>query len=72
MGIALKDNGSGRLYAIDPHTQTAWNDLDSIDTYDILKSNMDGLGLQRHVELLRNTSDVIARNWDRTIGSQNE
>lgn len=67
MGMALKDNGSGTLYAIDPHTRTAWNDLDSSDTYEILKSNINGLGLQQYIEILRNTSEEIARNWDRTI-----
>ena len=32
VGRALKENGSGRLFAIDPHTRTNWNDEDSIDT----------------------------------------
>ena len=67
MGMALKNNGSGRLYAIDPHTRTTWNDLDSSDTFEFLKSNVNKLGLQQYVEILRNTSEEIARNWDRTI-----
>src|SRR4051812_47088043 len=29
IGMALKENGSGRLYAIDPHSRTEWNDSDS-------------------------------------------
>src|SRR5438445_5371245 len=36
IGLALEENGSGKLYAIDPHTQTAWNDNDSVDTYQTL------------------------------------
>lgn len=67
MGMALKENGSGKLYAIDPHTHTAWNDTDSIDTYEILKSNVNSLGLNGVVEILRNTSTEIASGWNLSI-----
>src|SRR5216683_619567 len=67
MGKALQENGVGKLFAIDPHTQTAWNDLDSIDTFQILKSNISTLGLNDVVEVLRDTSDRVARNWHREI-----
>lgn len=67
MGMALKENGSGKLYAIDPHTQTAWNDVDSVDTYGILNSNVNSLGLNGIVEILRNTSNEIASSWNRSI-----
>src|SRR5690242_4920627 len=30
VGMALKENGFGRLYAIDPHTRTDWNDSQSV------------------------------------------
>jgi predicted O-methyltransferase YrrM len=63
MGMALKENGSGKLYAIDPHTRTAWNDEDSVDTYPILLGNVETLGLQAQVEVLRETSDHVARDW---------
>lgn len=64
MGLALKQNGSGKLYAIDPHTKTDWNDEDSIDTYDTLVENIRNLKLQDQVEILRQTSDEAARDWD--------
>lgn len=67
MGMALKQNGSGKLYAIDPHTQTAWNDDNSVDTYDILKGNIASLGLTDVVEILRATSSEVARDWNRNI-----
>lgn len=67
MGMALKENGAGKLYAIDPHTRTAWNDDDSVDTYEVLLRNVETLGLQSHVEVLRETSDHVARNWSMPI-----
>jgi len=67
MGLALKENGSGKLFAIDPHTTTAWNDSDSVDTFNILKNNVDSLGLSNVVEILRNTSDEIALGWKSPI-----
>lgn len=67
MGMALKENGSGKLYAIDPHMPTAWNDTNSIESYDILKSNVRALGLEDIVEILRDTSSAVASGWNRKI-----
>lgn len=67
MGMALKENGSGRLYAIDPHTRTEWNDEDSIDTYEVLANNVTRLRLQEQIQILRNTSDRVAQNWSLAI-----
>lgn len=67
IGTALKENGHGRLYAIDPHMQTAWNDDGSIDTYEVLKTNVKELGLTHIVEILRNTSEEAARSWKESI-----
>ncbi len=67
MGLALKQNGAGKLYAIDPHMKTAWNDNDSVDTYDILRKNIASLGLTDVVEILRATSNEVARDWNRSI-----
>ena len=63
MGMALKENGFGQLHAIDPHTRTDWNDDDSIETYDLLAENVRRLRLQAQIEILRDTSDNVARNW---------
>ncbi len=67
MAMALRENGSGKVFAIDPHTATAWNDTDSIDTYDILKSNVASLGLTSYVEILRKTSGEVADGWNQEI-----
>ncbi|MBC8029384.1 MAG: class I SAM-dependent methyltransferase [Pyrinomonadaceae bacterium] len=67
MAMALKENGSGKLYAIDPHTQTDWNDAESVNTFEILKSNVASLGLEGFVEICRNTSIEVARSWKSSI-----
>jgi predicted O-methyltransferase YrrM len=56
IGMALKENGWGRLYAIDPHKLTNWNDSDSIDTYDIMRSHLKNLGLMKIVTIVREQS----------------
>jgi predicted O-methyltransferase YrrM len=67
MAMALKENGFGKLYAIDPHTQTDWNDADSVDTFEILKSNVTSLGLDSFVEIRRNTSVEVAIGWESSV-----
>jgi predicted O-methyltransferase YrrM len=67
MGMALKENGTGRLYAIDPHTRTKWNDEDSVETYDLLADNVRRLRLQEQIVILRDTSDNVASTWNLPI-----
>jgi predicted O-methyltransferase YrrM len=65
--MALKENGRGKLYAIDPHTCTEWNDHHSVDTFAILTHNLNKLDVASYVEIMRRTSKVAAQNWDRRI-----
>jgi predicted O-methyltransferase YrrM len=67
IAMALKENGCGRLYAIDPHEPTEWNDLRSVDTFDVFQANISALGLTKQVEIVRSFSGEIARTWDRPI-----
>jgi predicted O-methyltransferase YrrM len=67
LGTALRENGFGKLYAIDPHTATDWNDEGSIDTYNIMKDNIRKFGLDDSIEIIRETSDEAAKRWDRPI-----
>ena len=67
IGMALKENGRGKLYAIDPHTTTAWNDDQSVETLSVLQSNITQLGLDNQVSILRTTSEEAARQWTRSI-----
>ncbi len=67
VGFALSENGSGKLYAIDPHCQTDWNDIDAVDSFDILHRNLAACGVSDFVEVLRDRSDVVAASWTRKI-----
>ena len=63
VGRALKENGSGKLFAIDPHTRTNWNDENSIDTLDEMRRNISTFGVQKHVEIIRDVSERAAARW---------
>jgi predicted O-methyltransferase YrrM len=67
VGQALRRNGKGMLYAIDPHSPTTWNDQDSVDSYRILQRHLQLAGASQHVEIVRQTSTAAARNWNRPI-----
>ena len=67
VGQALKENGSGKLYAIDPHTVTSWNDTDSVNTYETMRANVEAMGLGEQVEIVRRMSGEAAIGWDRPI-----
>lgn len=67
IGMALKENGRGRLYAIDPHQLTTWNDIDAVDTLETFRSNISALDLSEQVVMVRSTSEEAARKWDRRI-----
>lgn len=67
IGMALKENGHGRLYAIDPHEPTDWNDTNSVDTFEICLRNISTLELSEQVIVIRSHSEDAARDWDRPI-----
>jgi predicted O-methyltransferase YrrM len=67
IGMALKENGHGRLYAIDPHEPTAWNDTNSVDTFETFLGNISALELSKQVTVIRSHSQDAARDWDRPI-----
>jgi predicted O-methyltransferase YrrM len=67
IGMALKHNGSGRLYAIDPHTSTNWNDNNSVDTYNIMRRNLEVLHLTDVVTVLREYSSAALRKVPKPI-----
>jgi predicted O-methyltransferase YrrM len=67
IGMALKENREGQLYAIDPHVQTDWNDSESVNTFNIIRKNIQKLNLQEYVQIIRQPSDVAAKDWDLPI-----
>jgi len=64
VGTALKENGHGKLYSIDPHTPTAWNDLESADSYTIFQANITLAGVEPFVEVVRDFSGQVGATWN--------
>lgn len=63
VGTALKENGGGHLYAIDPHTKTDWNDSESVDSYEIMTENIRNLGLEDVITIVRKPSSDALKEW---------
>ena len=57
IGLALRRNGRGKLYAIDPHSPTNWNDSESTDTFAIINKNLRKAGVADYVEIVRKPSN---------------
>lgn len=67
IGMALKENGGGQLYAIDPHMPSNWNDPGSVDSIELFRANIAALGLAEQITIIRALSEEAARHWDRAI-----
>lgn len=67
VGMALKEIGAGQLYAIDPHTRTDWNDNGSVDTYEVMRANLERLKLLEFVQIVRKTSRDALADWSKPI-----
>lgn len=63
MGTALKENGQGRLYSIDPHCQTAWSEGAAADSYTAFCRHVARLGLAEQVVCVRAYAEAAAREW---------
>lgn len=67
IGAALRDIGLGRLYAIDPHAPTDWNDDGPIESLAAMQRTLRWLGVSRHVEIVRQRSEQAALGWSLPI-----
>jgi predicted O-methyltransferase YrrM len=67
VGLALQRNGFGKLYAIDPHSVTTWNDTASVDSFALITENLRKAGVAECVEIVRKTSGETAQGWDKKI-----
>jgi predicted O-methyltransferase YrrM len=68
IGLALRENVRGRLYAIDPHTNTDWNDSGAEDaSLPAFRRNIAAMGLEPYIEIIRADSRSAARDWTRPI-----
>lgn len=67
IGAALKENGTGKLYAIDPHIGTAWNDENSVDSHGTMLRNLHKAGVAGQVDVIKDFSDKVGVEWNRPI-----
>lgn len=67
VGLALRRNGYGKLYAIDPHSTTNWNDTNSVDSFAIITGHLCKAGVTKYVEIVRKTSVEAAKGWNQKI-----
>jgi predicted O-methyltransferase YrrM len=67
VGLALRRNGFGKLYAIDPHSPTNWNDSQSVDSFAVINEHLQKAGVTDFVEIVRKTSTGAAKGWDKKI-----
>lgn len=67
MATALAENKKGKLFCIDPHAPTAWNDTNAVDSYQTFHHNLKALHLDGFYECIRSYSPEAAKNWDKPI-----
>lgn len=68
LALACRQNGTGKVYAIDPNTPNDWSELETGgNNYDFLRDRVQYYGLQPWCELLRMTSADAARKWNQPI-----
>jgi len=67
VGLALRRNGNGKLYAIDPHSPTQWNDTDSTNSFSIITEHLEKAGVSEYVDIVRKTSAEAAVGWQHRI-----
>lgn len=63
VGLALKELGRGKLYAIDPHAATEWNDDGSVQTLQAMTENLTRYGVREQVEIMLGYSRDFAADW---------
>ncbi len=67
IGLALKQAGQGKLYAIDPHEKTEWNDHNSENTFSTIQTNLKEFAVEQYVEIIRGYSHHIGTSWTKPI-----
>ncbi len=60
IGLALKINLKGRLWAIDPHITNSWSDNEPEDTFGSIQANLGTLGISNYVHIVRKTTSQAA------------
>jgi predicted O-methyltransferase YrrM len=63
MALACRQNGQGKVHAIDPHTENSWSEGNGVDTFAVLKSRLAEYDLAPWCQVMRMTSAEAARDW---------
>lgn len=68
IAAALQRNGFGKLYSIDPHEPTRWNDGNPAeDTFVVVRDRLKKLRLSQYVCQIREYSQHALAQWDQPI-----
>lgn len=68
LALACKENGVGKVYAIDPHMKNPWTELGTTgDNEQFLRARLKEYDLEDWCEVIRDTSTNAAKTWDKTI-----
>ena len=68
MALACSQNGRGKVFAIDPHTNNAWtHEGNENDNGNFMKDRLRDYQLEVYCEMVCTTSDQAARDWNRQI-----
>lgn len=68
LALGCKENGKGKVYAIDPHLPNPWAELGtSGDNEQFLRGRLKEYGLEDYCEVIRDTSVNAAKSWKRPI-----
>lgn len=68
MALACRQNGRGKVYAIDPHVQNPWSEVGvKGGSLEFLQQRLRAYHLEQHCEVIQATSQQVAPNWQRPI-----
>lgn len=67
VGMALAEIKKGKIYCIDPHSPTQWNDNNAVDSFQTFHNNLKSLHLEGYYECIRTYSPEAAKQWNKPI-----
>jgi predicted O-methyltransferase YrrM len=66
LALACRQNGRGKVYAVDPHSPNAWSETGG-DSGEFLRRRLREYELDSWCEVVKATSEEAARTWSRPI-----
>jgi predicted O-methyltransferase YrrM len=66
--LACRQNGKGKVFAIDPHTMNEWTDRGVASPNEtFLRARLAQYGLNEWCEIIRSTTAEAAKSWKRSV-----